>query len=109
MSATTRYSRYIGLFDRGYGREAIEIGLAYPFHMSGVLPPPTFTVSIDTGRKGTPHYIEVVCVLANSQQEAASSLEIQQQDISVCLARHRAVQKRLGRYHPSSKDMLPEE
>jgi len=104
MSATTRYSRYIGLFDRGYGREAIEIGLAYPFHMSGVLPPPTFSVSIVTGRKGTPHYIEVVCVLANSQQEAASSLEIQQQDISVCLARHRAVQKRLGRYHPSSSE-----
>ena len=109
MSATTRYSRYIGLFDRGYGREAIEIGLEYPFHMSGVIPPPTFTVSIDTGRRGTPQYIQVVCVAANSQQEAASNLGIKQQDVSVCLARHRAVQKRLGRYHPSSRDVPPEE
>ncbi len=109
MSATTLYSRYIGLFDRGYGREAIEIGLAYPFHASGVITPPTFTVSIDTGRKGTPQYIQVVCVLANSQQEAASSLGIQQQEVSRCLARHRAVQKRLGRYHPSSRDVPPEE
>ncbi len=83
MSATTRYSRYIGLFDRGYGREAIEIGLEYPFHMSGVIPPPTFTVSIDTGRRGTPQYIQVVCVAANSQQEAASNLGIKQQDVSV--------------------------
>jgi len=104
MSATTLYSRYIGLFDRGYGREAIEIGLEYPFHMSGVIPPPTFTVSIDTVRKGTPHYIEVACIAANSQQEAASSLGIQQQEVSRCLARHRAVQKRLGRYHPSSSE-----
>ncbi len=109
MSATTLYSRYIGLFDRGYGREAIEIGLEYPFHMSGVIPPPTFTVSIDTVRKGTPHYIEVACIAANSQQEAASSLGIQQQEVSRCLARHRAVQKRLGRYHPSSRDAPPEE
>ena len=109
MSANSLYSRYIGLFDRGYGREAIEIGLEYPFHMSGVIPPPTFTISIDTGRGTPPHYIEVICVAANSQQEAASNLGIKQQDVSVCLARHRAVQKRLGRYHPSSKDMLPEE
>ena len=109
MSATTLYSRYIGLFDRGYGREAIEIGLEYPFHMSGVIPPPTFTISIDTGRKGTPHYIEVICVAANSQQEAASSLGIQQQEVSRCLARHRESQKRLGRYHPSSRDVPPEE
>ncbi len=109
MSATTLYSRYIGLFDRGYGREAIEIGLEYPFHMSGVIPPPTFTVSIDTGRRGTPQYIQVVCIAANSQQEAASNLRIHQQDVSVCLARHRAVQKRLGRYHPSSSEKLPEE
>ena len=109
MSATTLYSRYIGLFDRGYGREAIEIGLEYPFHMSGVIPPPTFTVSIDTGRRGTPQYIQVVCVAANSQQEAASNLGIHQQDVSVCLARHRESQKRLGRYHPSSRDVPPEE
>jgi len=109
MSTTTRYSRYIGIFDRGYGREAIEIGLEYPFHMSGVIPPPTFTISIDTGRGTPPHYIEVICVAANSQQEAASNLGIQQQDVSVCLARHRAVQKRLGRYHPSSRDVPPEE
>ncbi len=77
--------------------------------MSGVLTPPTFTISIDTGRGIPPHYIEVICVAANSQQEAASNLGIHQQDVSVCLARHRAVQKRLGRYHPEVKDMPPEE
>ncbi len=106
MSANSLYSRYIGLFDRGYGKEAIEIGLAYPFHVSGVIPPPTFTISIDTGRGTPPHYIQVVCIAANSQQEAASSLGIQQQEVSRCLARHRAVQKRLGRYHPSSEEEM---
>jgi len=105
VSANSLYSRYIGLFDRGYGREAIEIGLDYPFHMSGVIPLPTFTISIDTGRGTPPHYIQVVCVLANSQQEAASNLGIKQQDVSDCLARHRVVQKRLERYHPSSEEM----
>lgn len=90
------HERYIGLFDRGYGREAIEIKLDYPFYGSGILTPPTLDIQVDLGL-GHPKYMQVTCVYCTTQQQASRDLEIKQQDLSDCLQRHRDVQKRLGR------------
>jgi hypothetical protein len=89
--------RYMGLFDRGYGREAIEIKMDYPFHRSGIVLPPTIAISVDTAAKQPPYYTVVICLLVHGQEEFAKSLGISQQDVSDCMARHRDMQTRLGR------------
>jgi len=90
MSTNKMSSRYTGLFDRGYGREAIEIKLDYPFGGSDVIAPATMTVAL----RKDPSYMLVECIYTHSQYEAAKAFGIKQQDLSDCLARHREVQKR---------------
>jgi len=97
MSTNRESSRYIGLFDRGYGREAIEIKLDYPFNGSGVIAQSTMTVSIEVSPQKGPRYTLVECIYVHSQQEAAKAWGIKQQDLSDCLARHREVQRKHGR------------
>jgi hypothetical protein len=97
MSSKALHPRYMGILDRGYGREVIEIGLDYPFHGSGVLIPPTIEVSIDLGKKEPPYYIKVIFLAVHSQAEFAKNMGMQQQDVSDCIARHKNMQKFLGR------------
>ncbi len=89
-------SRYIGVFDRGHGKEAIEIQLDYPFYGSGILPPPTLDIQVDIGL-GSPKYMQVTCIYCITSGRAARDLGISEQDLSDRLSRHREVQRQLGR------------
>lgn len=84
--------RYVGVFDRGYGQEAIEILLDYPFAGSGVLIPPTLTVNIDLGKSMPPYYMEVIFLACFSYEGAEKTFGIH--DLSDRLARHKEVQRR---------------
>ena len=97
MNTNKTSSRYMGMFDRGYGRECIEIKLDYPFCKSGVFTPATMLVYVSGIGSNPGNHEEVVCILVHSQEEFARHIGTSQQDVSDCMARHRDIQKRLGR------------